>query len=355
MRVYMGGRSSWELSAGDEIAQGARSVMRLLGGGRRYEAYLVWEERMLAPMVAKLIRPDQAEEASALRALQREADALAALAHPVILRGFDAVLDPPHPHVLVEHLEGPTLRELLTGGRTLPAERVRTLGRHVASALHYMAGEGWLHLDLKPSNIMMGAPPRVIDLSLARTVKRAARVREPIGTNAYMAPEQCLPAGELSPAADVWGLGATLYHGAGGPAPVSEARPRGALPAAPRGRAALAVRRAGRAVRSDPRLPAARSGGAPDGGRALRKARVALRKAAAFLARTVRAVTLLARDERVPRALRGIAAIGLLPIPGPVDEVVLILIAPVFLILYPEPTRDAWARTYRQATPPDSQ
>jgi serine/threonine protein kinase len=218
MRVYMGGRSSWELSAGDEIAQG-RSVMRLLGGGRRYEAYLVWEERMLAPMVAKLIRPDQAEEASALRALQREADALAALAHPVILRGFDAVLDPPHPHVLVEHLEGPTLRELLTGGRTLPAERVRTLGRHVAAALHYMAGEGWLHLDLKPSNIMMGAPPRVIDLSLARTVKRAGRVREPIGTNAYMAPEQCLPAGDLSPAADIWGLGATLYHALAGRRP----------------------------------------------------------------------------------------------------------------------------------------
>ena len=218
MRVYMGDRASWELSTGDEIAQD-RSVMRLLGGGRRYEAYLVWDERMLAPMVAKLIRPDQAEDASALRALQREADALAALAHPVILRGFDAVLDPPHPHVLVEHLEGPTLRELLIGGRSLPAERVRTLARHVAAALHYMAGEGWLHLDLKPGNIMMGAPPRVIDLSLARTVKRAARVREPIGTNAYMAPEQCLPAGDLSPAADIWGLGATLYHALAGRRP----------------------------------------------------------------------------------------------------------------------------------------
>jgi hypothetical protein len=80
-----------------------------------------------------------------------------------------------------------------------------------------------------------------------------------------------------------------------------------------------------------------------------------VRKAAAFLARTVRAVTLLARDERVPRPLRGIAAIGLLPIPGPVDEVVLILIAPVLAIFYRDPMRDAWARTYRQATPPDSQ
>ena len=227
MGVQMSERASWELAEGDEIAQG-RSVLRLLGGGRRYEAYLVWDERMLASMVAKLIRPDQAEEGLALRALRREAEALHALAHPVILRGFDAVLDPPHPHVLVEHLEGPTLRELLNGGRTLPAERVRTLGMSVASALHYMAGEGWLHLDLKPSNILMGAPPRVIDLSLARTCERAARVREPIGTNAYMAPEQCEPNGELSPATDVWGLGATLYQALAGwrpfPKPIPDER-----------------------------------------------------------------------------------------------------------------------------------
>jgi serine/threonine protein kinase len=227
MGVQMSERASWELAEGDEIAQG-RSVLRLLGGGRRYEAYLVWDEHMLAPMVAKLLRPDQAEDEVALRALRREAEALDALAHPVILRGFDAVLDPPHPHVLVEHLEGPTLRELLSGGRSRPAERVRALGMSVASALHYMAGEGWLHLDLKPSNILMGAPPRVIDLSLARTLERAARVREPIGTNAYMAPEQCEPNGELSPATDVWGLGATLYQALAGwrpfPKPIPEER-----------------------------------------------------------------------------------------------------------------------------------
>src|ERR1700742_304589 len=111
MGVDMADRASWSLAKGDKIPQG-RTVMRLLGGGRRYEAYLVWDERMLASMVAKLLRPDHAEDESALRALRREADALAALAHPVILRGFDAVLEPPHPHVLVEHLEGPNLREL---------------------------------------------------------------------------------------------------------------------------------------------------------------------------------------------------------------------------------------------------
>ncbi len=224
MRGHMGERDSWELAEGDEIAQG-RTVLRLLGGGRRYEAYLVWDEPMLAPMVAKLIRPDQAEEEAALRALRREADALAALAHPVILRGFDAVLDPPHPHVLVEHLEGPTLRQLIREDGPLPAEQVRALGLAVASALHYMAGEGWLHLDVKPGNILMSVPPRVIDLSLARTFERARRVREPIGTNAFMAPEQCLPSGGLSPASDIWGLGATLYNALAGRRPFP--RPEG--------------------------------------------------------------------------------------------------------------------------------
>jgi serine/threonine protein kinase len=226
MSVHMVERASWKLSGGDEIAQG-RSVLKLLGGGNRYEAYLVWDEHMFAPMVAKMIRPDQVEDESALRGLRREAEALEALAHPVVLRGFDAVLDPPHPHVLVEHLEGPTLRRLIRRGGALPAQQVLPLALNAAAALHYMAGEGWLHLDLKPDNIVMGIPPRVIDLSLARTFERAARVRDPIGTNAYMPPEQCVPNGDIGPPADVWGLGATLYHAVAGQRPFRKPRSTG--------------------------------------------------------------------------------------------------------------------------------
>jgi hypothetical protein len=55
----------------------------------------------------------------------------------------------------------------------------------------------------------------------------------------------------------------------------------------------------------------------------------------------------LARDARVPKPLRWVAAVGLLPIPGPVDEAVLLLIAPVFLIFYREPMRDAWQQAFR--------
>ena len=223
MGVLMGDRASWELSAGDEIAQD-RSVMRLLGGGRRYEAYLVWDERMLAPMVAKLIRPDQAEDASALRALQREADALAALAHPVILRGFDAVLDPPHPHVLVEHLEGRRCGSCSSRG-----DRCRRNGTDAGGTsppLSTTWREGWLHLDLKPGNIRW-APRRASSTCRCADRETAGRVREPIGTNAYMSPEQCAD-GDLSPAADIWGRGHALSR-PGRPAPVPEARRRGAL------------------------------------------------------------------------------------------------------------------------------
>ena len=206
--------ASWEFEPGAEIAPG-RTALKALGGGRRYEVHLVWDDRFYALMVAKLLRPDQVEDERALRELRQEAEALAHLTHPVIVRGFDAVLEGSHPHLLIEHLEGPTLRRLIRRGGALPIEQLLPLAAHVAAALHYMAHEGWVHLDVKPDNIVMGVPPRLIDLSIARTVERAARLRGTIGTDAYMAPEQCDAdafAGQVGPPSDVWGLGATLHH-----------------------------------------------------------------------------------------------------------------------------------------------
>jgi serine/threonine protein kinase len=214
-------RPTWGLEPGEAIGPG-RTVLRRLGGGSRYEVFLVWDEHRLAVLVAKVLRPDQATEAAALRDLAREADALASLAHPVIVRGFDAVLADRFPHLLIEHLEGPTLKDLLLVGDAPALEQLLPLVLHLAAALHYMAGEGWVHLDVKPENVVMGAPPRLIDLSVARTAARASRLAGPTGTDAYMAPEQAAAGsgGEpVGPAADVWGLGATLHHALAGAPP----------------------------------------------------------------------------------------------------------------------------------------
>jgi eukaryotic-like serine/threonine-protein kinase len=230
MREVVSDKESWNFPPGHEIAPG-RTTLKSIGGGNRYEVYLVWDDRRFSVMVAKILRPDLVEEEHALRGLRREMEALEALSHPVLLRAFDAHIEGPHPHVVVEHLEGPTLRRLIKRNGALPLEQTLPLGLHVASVIHYMAEEGWVHLDLKPDNLVMGIPPRVIDLSLARTLERAKLLTDYIGTNAYMPPEQCNPHGDVGPPSDVWGLGATLYHAVSGRLPFR--RPRSKADDAP--------------------------------------------------------------------------------------------------------------------------
>lgn len=221
-------KQSWDLEHGEAIAAG-RFVIEPLGGGRRYEAYLVFDERLLTLTVAKLLRPDRVEDERSVRALEREAELLSRLAHPVLVRGFDAVLDGPYPHLLLEHLDGANLRRLLKRHGPLPLEQLVPIAVNVCAALHYLGTEGVVHLDVKPANIVVGVPPRVIDLGSARTLDEAAGRRKPIGTIAYMAPEQCDPAasGGIGPAADVWGLGATLYHALTGEVPFPRATEAG--------------------------------------------------------------------------------------------------------------------------------
>jgi eukaryotic-like serine/threonine-protein kinase len=203
-----------------------RSVLRSLGGGNRFEVLLVWDDALYALGVAKVLRPELVSSERALRDLREEAELLERLAHPVIVRGFDAVLDGPRPHLLLEHLEGMTLRRLIRRGGPVPLEQLLPLAAHVGAALRYMELKGVAHLDVKPDNVVMGIPPRLIDLSVARSLERASRIRSPVGTDAYMAPEQCDPAGhpgEVGPPADVWGLGTTLHHALSGAVPFPRA------------------------------------------------------------------------------------------------------------------------------------
>jgi len=209
--------SRWRFEEGAEISSG-RYALRLLGGGTRYEAYLAWDDTLHSVVVVKILRPDRTDDDRTLRGLQEEARALERVNHPVVVRCFDAVLDAPRPHIVLEHIEGPRLSTLVRKYGPLPPEQLIPLAVQLSSALHYMSVMEMIHLDVKPRNIIMAAPPRLIDLSIAKSFEDARSITSPIGTDAYMAPEQCDPAGRgpIGSPADIWGLGATLFEAASG-------------------------------------------------------------------------------------------------------------------------------------------
>lgn len=207
---------SWGFVEGDPITAELTAVRRL-GGGSAYEAYLAFDEVTYGPVVVKVVRPDRVADERSLRGLGHEVEALATVNHPVVVRGLRHELAGDRPHVVLEAIDGPRLSSLIRRYGPLQEHQYLPLAIEVASALHYLRRIGWTHLDIKPSNIIMAAPARLIDLSVARTVERARRA-DRIGTDAYMSPEQWEPEtyGEPSPASDVWGLGATLFEAVAG-------------------------------------------------------------------------------------------------------------------------------------------
>jgi serine/threonine-protein kinase len=216
-RMHQTESDSWGLGEGDPLT--ARlTTLRRLGGGSAYEAYLAFDEVTYAPVVVKVVRPAQVSDEDTLRGLRREVAMLETVRHPAVVRALRAEVDGERPHVVLEQLDGPRLSSLIRRHGRLEPQQYLPLGIEVASALHYFRGLGVVHLDVKPSNIIMGAPAKLIDLSVARGVDQARALTASIGTDAYMAPEQCDPPRTGAPghASDVWGLGATLFHAVAG-------------------------------------------------------------------------------------------------------------------------------------------
>ncbi|MDF2749629.1 MAG: hypothetical protein K0T00_804 [Gaiellaceae bacterium] len=204
-------KASWGFAEGDEIVPG-RSAVRLLGGGHRYEAYLAWDDELRSLVTVKIVRPDLVDDPGVLAGIAGEARSLQRLRHPAIVRAFDAVLRGGRPHLVLELLDGPRLSTLVRTS-VVAVEQVLSLGLQLASAAHYLSVRGIVHLDIKPANVIMAGPPRLIDLSVALPVEELASITSPVGTDAYMAPEQADPSrfAEIGPPADVWGIGVTLY------------------------------------------------------------------------------------------------------------------------------------------------
>ena len=194
----------------------AYEVVEHLSRGEALDVYDVWSDERDCRCVAKALRPDRRGDRRARARLLREGELLARFTHPHLVRAYETV-ERPHLVVVLETLTGETLAHLVhRRARRLPARDLAFLGLHLCSALHYLHRHGMLHLDVKPSNIVAErGQAKLLDLSLARPPGPG---RRGVGTRGYLAPEQA--AGEVfTAAADVYGVGATLFTAATGRRP----------------------------------------------------------------------------------------------------------------------------------------
>ncbi len=202
------------LKPGDSLAPGY-VVTRHLNRSRYLDVYDVWSDERACSCVAKLARPDRADDRETRAGLIREGRLLKRLTHPHIVRVYER-LEHPQPILILEMLNGAPLDYIIEVDKRLDLRDLGFMGTQLCSAMHYLHRRGFLHLDLKPANILSDNKlVKVIDFGFARSPGRA---RGGMGTPEYMAPEQVL-GGPLSEATDIWGIGALLFHAVTGQVP----------------------------------------------------------------------------------------------------------------------------------------
>jgi eukaryotic-like serine/threonine-protein kinase len=182
------------------------TVVAALDAFARDPVHIVWNHRALCPMACKVF-------ASASRA-RREASILDGLAHPNIVRCLGLENGAGGPAcLLMEYLEGRTLRHFLRtrGDKTISVSDAARLSIHILAALSHSHGRGILHLDVKPSNIIVThGRPVLFDFGVARAREKWTS-RISAGSDLYMPPEQCR--GEpVTPASDIFSFALTVYE-----------------------------------------------------------------------------------------------------------------------------------------------
>lgn len=217
-------KRTWRAKRGAELVRG-RHVIERLGGGRRTEVYRCTDETTGHPVAVKILRPGRTGDRD-VRMLRREARTLAALDHPGFPRLLDDDLESEPAWIAMSHVDGPHLSDLVREYGPIDVEQAVPLARDVADALAHLHERGRVHLDVKPSNVVMGARPVLLDLGASRTVERAAGLASGVGTLTYLSPEQADPDqfGPPGPWSDVWGLGMALLRATTGANPLTARR-----------------------------------------------------------------------------------------------------------------------------------
>lgn len=185
--------------------------------GMNADVFAVWHHGLGAPLVCKRLRAADFAHTKWRRLLLAEGAALAKLNHPGIVRLIAQDRRAALPYLLLEHVGSRTLRDELreTGnvrrGKPSVAYAIRIV-QHVALALDYTHARGFLHRDVKPSNIIMRSDrPVLLDFGVVWRLHPARRPPDRCGTPQRLAPEQ-IRREPLEPTTDVFGLGALLYE-----------------------------------------------------------------------------------------------------------------------------------------------
>ncbi|MHB0874526.1 MAG: serine/threonine-protein kinase [Anaerolineae bacterium] len=185
-----------------------------LGRGGMADVFLAFDEKRRAEVAVKVLREDLAEDPEFLERFQREADALARLDHPYVVRFYSLEREGATAFIVMDYVAGSTLRSRLAeAGGPLPLSEVTRIMRQVGSALQYAHNEGFIHRDIKPGNIMLREDGSALlsDFGIARAAEAATMTQGSLGTPAYMSPEQILGR-PPDPRTDVYALGVVLYE-----------------------------------------------------------------------------------------------------------------------------------------------
>ncbi|MEV4639696.1 serine/threonine protein kinase [Actinoplanes sp. NPDC049548] len=179
------------------------------------------------PAAVKVISPYLLAHPDTLVRFRRETETLRAVRSAGTATLIDCELSAPPYWMATEFIPGPTLADVLDTGGALPVDECLWLMASLAEGLSDIHAYGICHRDLKPDNVIMSATgPRLIDFGLARGPDETGLTRTDIvvGTPGYIAPELMTSADELTPAADVFALGATVAHAATGRRPYGAGR-----------------------------------------------------------------------------------------------------------------------------------
>ncbi|MCL2779939.1 MAG: Stk1 family PASTA domain-containing Ser/Thr kinase [Actinomycetia bacterium] len=196
-------------------------VGELIGYGGMAEVHRGRDMRLGREVAIKILRADLARDQTFLNRFRREAQSAAGLNHPSIVAvydtGEDGYVDAPIPYIVMEYVQGRTLRDVLRAEGRLPVQRAMEVVADICGALDYSHRMGIVHRDIKPGNVMItttGAV-KVMDFGIARALSNdAATVTQTaavIGTAQYLSPEQAR--GEpVDARSDVYSVGCLLFE-----------------------------------------------------------------------------------------------------------------------------------------------